>query len=99
VGNFPTRCALQLAPLVFVRPTELRHAEWVEFDLGKAQWRIPAEKMKMRQKHIVPLSTQAVAIIKELRPLIGLGKYLFPSIRSEPAAQCQKIPLMAHSGG
>ena len=81
-GSHATRCALQLAPLVFVRPGELRHAEWSEIDLEAAEWRIPAEKMKMKEKHIVPLSNQAVSVLKELRPLTGRGKYLFPSVRT-----------------
>ncbi|MBW9265840.1 MAG: integrase arm-type DNA-binding domain-containing protein [Candidatus Thiodiazotropha sp. (ex. Lucinisca nassula)] len=81
-GQFVTRCALQLAPLVFVRPGELRHAEWSEIDLDMAEWRIPAEKMKMSTVHIVPLSTQAVAILIEIKPLTGYGKYVFPGIRS-----------------
>lgn len=81
-GYFPTQCALRLAPLVFVRPKELRSAEWSEFDLDKAEWRIPSEKMKMGVLHIVPLSTQALAILEELKPLTGSGKYLFPSNRT-----------------
>lgn len=81
-GYFPTQCALRLAPLVFVRPKELRSAEWSEFDLEKAEWRIPAKKMKMRVLHIVPLSKQALAILEELKPLTGSGKYLFPSNRT-----------------
>ncbi|MEW8190512.1 MAG: integrase arm-type DNA-binding domain-containing protein [Candidatus Thiodiazotropha endolucinida] len=81
-GQFVTRCALQLAPLVFVRPGELRHAEWSEIDLDKAEWRIPAEKMKMSTVHLIPLSTQAIAILNEIKPLTGHGKYVFPGIRS-----------------
>lgn len=81
-GAFVTKCALRLAPLVFVRPGELRRAEWAEIDLDAAEWRIPAEKMKMRAPHIVPLSTQAVAILRELEPLTGAGRYLFPSVRT-----------------
>lgn len=81
-GQFITRCALQFAPLVFVRPGELRHAEWSEIDLDKAEWRIPAEKMKMKTVHIVPLSTQAVAILNEIKPLTGHSKYVFPSVRT-----------------
>ena len=72
------RCALRLAPLVFTRPGELRQAEWPEFDLDKAEWRIPAERMKMKEQHIVPLSLQAVAILRELYPLTGSGSYVFP---------------------
>lgn len=81
-GHFATRCALRLAPLVFARPGELRHAEWSELDLDAAEWRIPAHKMKMREAHVVPLSSQAVAILRELQPLTGRGRYLFPSIRT-----------------
>jgi integrase len=81
-GHFVTKCALKLAPLVFVRPGELRHAEWREIDFDKHEWRIPGEKMKMRAVHIVPLSKQVLAILKELYPLTGGGKYVFPSIRS-----------------
>lgn len=81
-GYFPTQCALRLAPLVFVRPKELRNAEWSEFDIDKAEWRIPAEKMKMGVLHIIPLSKQAIAILEELKPLTGSDKYLFPSNRS-----------------
>ena len=84
-GQFVTRCALRLAPLLFVRPGELRHAEWSELDLEAAIWRIPAGKMKMREAHAVPLSPQAVAILRELHPLTGRGTYLFPSLRTPQA--------------
>jgi len=82
-GSFVTGCALKLAPLVFVRPKELRSAEWSEFDLEKAEWRIPADKMKMGVLHIIPLSQQAISIIQELKPLTGSGTYLFPSNRTK----------------
>lgn len=83
-GNLVTRCALRLTPLLFVRPGELRRAEWAEFDLEGAhpQWSIPAAKMKMDAPHIVPLSTQAVAILRELHPLTGRGHYVFPGLHS-----------------
>jgi len=81
-GTFVVRCALQLAPLVFVRPGELRMAEWSESDLAAAEWRIPAARMKMREAHVVPLSRQALAILQELKPLTGDGRYMFPSIRT-----------------
>jgi len=81
-GEIVTLYALKLAPLVFVRPTELRHAEWKEINLNNAEWRIPGEKMKMRDEHIIPLSRQAIAIFKEIQPITGNGKYVFPSIRS-----------------
>jgi len=81
-GTFVVQCAMKITPYVFVRPGELRHAEWSEIDLDKAEWRIPAEKMKMRSMHIVPLVSQVVEILRELQPLTGSGKYVFPSIRA-----------------
>ena len=81
-GTFPVRCAMRLAALVFVRPGELRKAEWTEIDLDGATWRIPAERMKMRTEHIVPLSRQAVDILRELHPLTGSGRFVFPSART-----------------
>lgn len=81
-GFFVTKCALRLAPLFFVRPGELRKAEWSEFNFETAEWRIPASKMKMRELHIVPLSTQAIAILRELHMLTGNDKFVFPSIRT-----------------
>jgi integrase len=81
-GTFHVKCALQLAPLLFVRPGELRQMEWSEIDLAEAQWTIPAEKMKMKQSHIVPLAQQAVAILRELKPLTGTGRFVFPCHRS-----------------
>ena len=95
-GTLIVRCALRLAPLVFVRPGELRQAEWSEFDLDSAEpvWRIPAAKMKSRVEHLVPLSRQAVAILRELAPLTGEGRYVFPNDRgshrplSENAITC-----------
>jgi integrase len=81
-GSFVVKCALRIAPLVFVRPGELRKAEWSEIDLEAATWNIPGEKMKMKQAHIVPLSRQVVAILKELHPLTGHGKYVFTCRRS-----------------
>ena len=80
-GQFVTLCALRLAPLVFVRPGEFRRAEWAEIDLDSAEWRIPANKMKMRTPHVVPLSRQAVAILRELHALTGGGQYVFPGLR------------------
>ena len=81
-GHIITICALKLAPLVFVRPGELRHAEWSEIDLDNVEWKIPAEKMKMKRPHIIPLSRQAVEVFKEIYPVTGHGRYAFPSIRS-----------------
>lgn len=80
-GSPITRCALRLSPLVFVRPGELRHAEWAEIDLDAAEWNIPAGKMKMRVAHLVPLSAAAVAILREIEPLTGAAKYVFPGVR------------------
>lgn len=77
-----TRLALQLAPHVFVRPGELRHARWDEIDLDGALWTIPAEKTKMRKDHRVPLSRQAVAILREIHALTGPAGYVFPSVRT-----------------
>ncbi len=81
-GYFPLVCALKLAPMVFTRSGELRLATWDEFNFAKREWHIPAERMKMRDKHIVPLSTQAVAVLEELKKYSGDSKYLFPSIRT-----------------
>jgi integrase len=81
-GQPTTKAALKLAPLVFVRPGELRHAEWAEIDFAAAEWRIPPAKMKMRRVHRVPLSRQAVGIICELQAISGGGRWLFPSVRS-----------------
>lgn len=81
-GSFVVASALKLAPLTFVRPGELRRAEWAEFDLDAAEWRIPASKMKMREPHVVPLSRQAVEVLRELQPLTGSGRFVFPSIRT-----------------
>jgi len=88
-GMPATRAALKLAPLVFVRPGELRKAEWAEFDLDAAEWKIPSERMKRSKAekangvpHLVPLSTQAVEILRELQPLTAHGRYVFPSPRT-----------------
>lgn len=78
-GGFVTRCALRLAPLTFVRPGELRTAEWAHVHLDISEWRIPAERMKMRENLIVPLSRQAMEVVRELQPSTGQGRYLFPS--------------------
>lgn len=81
-GSLIVKSALRLAPLLFVRPGELRHAEWDEIDFETATWRIPAHKMKMRVEHIVPLSRSAMKIISELKPQSGHSRYLFPGRRS-----------------
>lgn len=77
-GSHVVRCALRLSPLLFVRPGELRHAEWSEIDFKAKEWRIPASKMKMKIQHLVPLAKQSIAILEELRPLTGDDKFLFP---------------------
>ena len=90
-GTFTVKCALRLAPMVFLRPGELRQAEWLEFDLEAAEWNIPIERMKLKkrvkvdrsgEKHLVPLSSQAVAILQDLKALTGQSRYVFPSARS-----------------
>lgn len=81
-GGFVTRCALRLAPMVFVRPGELRHAEWREINFERGEWRIPAGKMKMREQHIVPLSDQAIEVLREIQTLTGTKRYVFPSERT-----------------
>lgn len=88
-GGFITKCAMRLAPMLFVRPGELRHAEWSEINLEAAEWRIPAAKMKGRVMHIVPLATQALAILEELKPLTGKSRWVFPGVRTngEPMSE------------
>jgi integrase len=83
-GQPATEYALKLAPLLFVRPGELRGARWEEFTLQGLDpvWRIPAERMKMREEHLVPLSQQAVALLEELKPITGPDGLLFPSLRT-----------------
>ena len=81
-GQPVTMWALRLAPHVFVRPGELRQAEWSEIDLDGAVWRIPGRRMKMKKEHVVPLSTQAVAILTEARGLTGGGRFVFPGQRT-----------------
>jgi len=80
-GNLVTRCALRLLVYTFVRTVEMRRAEWSEFDLERNVWLIPAEKMKKRRLHLVPLVPQVIAILDELRPLTGGGRFLFPNSR------------------
>lgn len=79
-GTSPVICALRLAPLVFVRPGELRKARWADIDLDKAEWRFRVSKTEV--DHIVPLSTQSVAILRDLQPLTGQSPYVFPSVRT-----------------
>jgi integrase len=79
-GSIPVRCALLLAPLVFVRPGELRTAKWADIDLDAAEWRFTASKTETQ--HIVPLATQAIAILREVQAVTGYGVYVFPSPRT-----------------
>lgn len=81
-GQPETAAALRLAPLVFLRPGELRAAQWTEIDLDAAEWRVPGERMKMGEAHVVPLATQSVKILREIQPLTGAGKFVFPGLRS-----------------
>lgn len=81
-GSFVAQSALKLLPLLFCRPGELRHLEWTEIDFNTGQIAIPGNKMKMKADHIIPLSSLAMAILQELQPLTGHGKYVFPSTRS-----------------
>jgi integrase len=80
-GSFTVRTALRLLPLVFARPGNLAKMEWSEVDLDAAEWRIPAGKMKMRDRHIVPLASQAVELLRDIHPLSGSGRYVFPADR------------------
>lgn len=90
-----THAALRLAPHVFVRPGELRHAEWTEFDLTKNVWTIPAEKTKMRVAHRVPLTRQALAILEELREISGARRYLFPAQGKRDRPMCENTINLA----
>jgi integrase len=90
-GGLIVRSALRLAPYVFVRPGELRRAEWKEIDFERGEWVIPAEKMKMREPHIVPLSLQALEILREIQPFTGGSAYVFPS----PTSMTRPISDMA----
>ena len=81
-GDLITRCALKFSALTFCRPGEIRHAEWSEIIWAKEEWVIPAEKMKMKREHVVPLAGQAIKVLQELHPLTGRSKYVFPSLRS-----------------
>ena len=99
-GGFVVKCALRLAPLLFVRPGELRHAEWAEINLDEAVWNIPAHKMKMKQAHIVPLCSQAIRILKELQEYTGAGRYVFPSVRTHarPMSENTVNAALRHAG-
>ncbi|MFC3336793.1 tyrosine-type recombinase/integrase [Flavobacterium palustre] len=97
-GHPLTRTALRLLPHVFVRPGELRWAEWKDFDLEKQIWTIPAHKMKMRRPHAVPLSRQVLAILAEIEHDAEYSTFLFPSLRAADRP-CPTTPSMPRSGG
>jgi integrase len=92
-GMPAVRCALRLAPLVFVRPGELRKAEWKDFDLDAAEWRYFVTKTKT--PHIVPLCRQAVDLLRELQPLTGSGQYVFPGARTSRRPMSDNAVLAA----
>lgn len=92
-GTLTVRCALRLAPLVFVRPGELRKAEWTQFDLEAGEWRYTVTKTNT--PHIVPLSRQALDILNEIKPLTGSGRYVFPSARSRERPMSDNAILAA----
>lgn len=92
-GALQTKLAMKFLMLTFVRTGELRGAEWNEIDWDKAEWRIPAERMKMRESHIVPLSRQAMAILRELRDLTGHGHYVFPN-QHKPAGHMSENTIL-----
>jgi integrase len=92
-GAFQTKLALRFLLLTFVRTGELRGAEWAEIDLNKAEWRIPAERMKMKEPHIVPLSRQALEVLKELSPLTGQCRHVFPN-QHKPSGQMSENTVL-----
>lgn len=94
-GHLQTKLGLKLLALTFVRTGELRGAEWAEIDFEHAEWRIPAERMKMRAAHIVPLSRQALAVLEQLKPLTGGGRLLFPNQSKPDACMSENTMLYA----
>lgn len=99
-GEATTKAAMQILALTFQRTKEVRYAEWRQIDFDSALWRIPAEIMKMREAHIVPLSRQAVEVLKELQPLTGEGRLVFPSAisRERPISENTVIYALARMG-
>lgn len=99
-ATFTVKCAARLAPLLFVRPGELRKAEWKEIDLDARIWRIPADKMKSRAPHHVPLADQVVNILRELQALTGHGQYVFPGVRNHerPMSEATLIAVVRRLG-
>ena len=92
-GTLTVHCALRLAPLVFVRPGELRSAEWADIDLGAGEWRYTVTKTNT--PHIVPLSRQAIAVLRQLQPVTGRGRFVFPSARSDSRPMSDNAVLAA----
>ena len=103
-GTYVVRCALQLAPLTFLRPGELRCARWSEIDFEAAEWRIPAERMKMKFGHLVPLARQSIEVLKNVEPLSrGNSEYVFPAIynNTRPMSEgtiSQALKRLGYSG-
>ena len=98
--SLQTSLALKFSALTFARPGEVRRAEWSEFDLEEKLWRIPAEKMKVRQPHLVPLATQTLEILRQLKPMTGYSRYLFPSLRSadQPMSEATVLAALRRMG-
>lgn len=94
-GHFIIKSALKLAPLLFARPGELRQMEWAEIDFETAEWNLPAEKMKMKQPHLVPLCKQAISILKEVHPFTHTSPYVFPSPRTNSRPMSNNAILSA----
>jgi integrase len=99
-GSFVVKCALRFTALTFARPGEIRKAQWSEIDLAESLWRIPAERMKMRREHLVPLSRQAIEILRELNPLTGSGLYVFPNgrVTSRPMSENAIVAALRYMG-
>ncbi len=93
-GSFVVKTGLSLAPMLFVRPGELRQMEWSEVDLDEGLWSLPAGKMKTRNEHLVPLSQQAMELLQAIKPLTGSGRYVFPNLRS-PLRPMSEVALLA----
>ncbi|MDR0453246.1 MAG: tyrosine-type recombinase/integrase [Deferribacteraceae bacterium] len=99
-GHIAVRAALRIAPYVFVRPGELRAAEWQEFDFDNCLWVIPAERMKMKQPHYVPMASQVISILEDLRQYTGDGRYLFPALtgKAQPISNATLLRVLRRMG-
>jgi len=98
-GIFLSSEVQQLQPLIFARPANLSAAEWDEFDLDAAEWRIAADKMKMKDAHIVPLSTQAIALLRDTHPLTGNHNMCLPATKAKTARSILAGNLSAQQSG